>query len=264
MLHKPNSWSNKSPTICLNKNNGNLKRERDWFSDIGYSLFNSSFGLMNIIICPGMHEPELTQSFINGLLEQIPHSSLKESVRHQILVFPAQHFPAYSGFHILQFLGNATQYTESQICENDSDARGFNRSVSPIPLIFICFSAGVAGAITAAWTWQLLGGSVKALIALDGWGVPLTANFPIHRLSHDYFTHWSSALLGSGADSFYADPPVTHLDLWRKPQKIRGWWVHSDCGIPLSGDGAVVQTAHSPITAAHFLTMLLERYGGEL
>jgi len=44
-------------------------------------------------------------------------------------------------------------------------------------------------------------------------GVPLVGNFPIHRLSHDYFTHWSSAVLGSGNDSFYADPPVEHLEM---------------------------------------------------
>jgi len=27
-------------------------------------------------------------------------------------------------------------------------------------------------AIGAAWGWQLLGGHVKAFIAIDGWGVP--------------------------------------------------------------------------------------------
>jgi len=47
-----------------------------------------------------------------------------------------------------------------------------------------------------------IGGHVKAFVLLDGWGVPLVGNFPIHRLSHDYFTQ-SSAVLGSGNDSFY-------------------------------------------------------------
>ena len=56
---------------------------------------------------------------------------------------------------------------------------------------------------------------MKALIAFDGWGVPLVGNFPIYRISHDQFTHWSSELLGKGDKSFYADPPVEHLDLWR-------------------------------------------------
>jgi hypothetical protein len=94
-----------------------------------------------------------------------------------------------------------------------------------IPLTFIGFSAGVVGAMGAAVAWELLGGKVQALFALDGWGVPTIGTFPIHRLSHDYFTHWSSALLGAGQDSFYADPGVAHLDLWRSPQAIQGYWV---------------------------------------
>ena len=81
------------------------------------------------------------------------------------------------------------------------------------------------GGLGAALWWQTKGGKIKAFFALDGWGMPIVANFPVYRLSHDYFTHWSSALLGSGQNSFYADPEVTHLDLWRYPHKVMGWWV---------------------------------------
>lgn len=95
------------------------------------------------------------------------------------------------------------------------------------PIIFICFSAGVVGGLGAALWWQTKGGKIKAFFALDGWGMPIVANFPVYRLSHDYFTYWSSALLGSGKDSFYADPAVTHLDLWRSPHKVMGCWVSS-------------------------------------
>ncbi|MFB2897395.1 hypothetical protein ACE1CI_31135 [Aerosakkonemataceae cyanobacterium BLCC-F50] len=180
---------------------------------------------MSLIICPGIHEPKLTESFLTGL-------QLKDNQKRQdILIFPIEDDPAYSSGHILQFL-----------CQNHS-------LTSPIAII--SFSAGVVGAIGAAWGWQLLGGEVKAFIALDGWGVPLTGSFPIHRLSHDYFTHWSSALLGSGEDSFWAEPSVEHLELWRQPQTVVGWWIHS----PNDKSEQKTQT-----TAAQFLVMLLERY----
>ncbi len=130
---------------------------------------------MNVIICPGIHESNLTKSFIKSLLEAISHSSLDlNSVN--ILEFPANNISALSGFHIWQFL-------------RDSLAPKLKS-----PVVFIGFSAGVVGAIAAASLWQISGGNVKAFIAIDGWMVPLTGNFPIHRMSHDYFTHWSFLL----------------------------------------------------------------------
>lgn len=185
---------------------------------------------MSAIVCPGMHAPELTQCFLEEL--QLV-SNLQASQSGNILIFPAQDAAVLSAFHILQFLRehlNSPQETSK--------------------LVFISFSAGVVGAIGAAWMWQLLGGQVKAFIALDGWAVPLFGNFPIYRLSHDFFTHWSSSLLGSGEDSFYAEPPVEHLELWRSPQTVHGWWVHSARTQP-----------PTPLTAAEFLTMLLKRHG---
>lgn len=189
---------------------------------------------MSVIICPGLHAPELTQSFLSGL-KTLLSSSSKFTHSGNTLIFPTQDYPV-SAFHIVQFL-------RKQL--------GSPQGTSP--LVFISFSAGVVGAIGAAWGWQLWGGNVKAFIALDGWGVPLFGNFPIHRLSHDFFTHWSSAVLGSGEDSFYADSPVEHLDLWRSPQTVQGWWVH-----PVGAPQPLKR-----LTAAEFLTMLLERYGEE-
>jgi hypothetical protein len=178
---------------------------------------------MSIIICPGIHDAELTKSFIAECLD---HRTV------DILVFPGQGALTLSAIHILQFL---------------NDRLG-DRVKSPV--IFISFSAGVVGAIIAARKWELLGGNIKAFIAIDGWGVPLWGNFPIHRLSHDYFTHWSSALISNGQDNFYAEPPVEHLSIWRSPQTTQGWWVDS------TEASAPVRT---PLSAAEFLHLLLKR-----
>jgi hypothetical protein len=155
---------------------------------------------MSIIICPGIHEPELTENFRVGLLDMISDGAIAPNYAN-ILVYPGKDVLVLSALHILQFLRE----------------RLSNSLESPI--IFISFSAGVVGAIGAAHLWQLLGGRVKAFIAIDGWGVPLYGNFPIHRMSHDYFTQWSSSLLGSGQNSFYTEPAVEHLSIWRSPYK---------------------------------------------
>jgi len=187
---------------------------------------------MSIIICPGIHQPDLSESFRVELSDLISHSSVSQKPAN-ILVYPGQDFLVLSAFHILQFLRDRKSLQLKS------------------PIIFISFSAGVVGAIGAAYLWQLLGGHVKAFIAIDGWGVPLEANFPIHRMSHDYFTHWSSCLLGSGQDNFYAQPAVDHLSMWKSPQTVQGCWVDSSIGIfPPKGY----------LTAAEFLLMLLKRY----
>ncbi len=194
---------------------------------------NDGFPKTSIIVCPGVHDAQLTQSFLAGLNSDNTNTQSKQWFQN-ILIFPAQDYPAYSAIHILEFLQRCTG------------------SMTP-PIIFISFSAGVAGAIGAAMGWQTLGGKVKAFIAFDGWGVPLYGDFPIHRLSHDYFTHWSSALLGPGKDSFYADPAVEHLDLWRSPNSSKGWWVHP------AADGLPEQRTFT--TAAEFVNQLLQFYG---
>jgi hypothetical protein len=191
---------------------------------------------MKVVICPGIHSAELTEGFVSGL-----HDSIQP---HDRVIFPTEKSPAYSPLHVLELLN------------------------SPTPYLFIAFSAGVVGAIGAARLWQKQGGTVKALIALDGWGVPLEANFPIHRVSHDFFTHWSSRLLGKGLDSFYADPAVAHLDLWRSPQTVSGCWIKS---VPQKGlleehpalSSPRPPVSSSPITLATFITALLQKYGAE-
>ncbi|MBD2439647.1 hypothetical protein [Nostoc sp. FACHB-110] len=183
---------------------------------------------MNIVICPGMHDPELTTSFISGWLGIQSNSTTNP----RIIVFPEQGILTLSAPHILRWL-----------CDR----------ITPKlePIIIISFSAGVVGAVVAAWNWHILGGQVVAFIAIDGWGVPLWGDFPIHRLSHDYFTHWSSLLLGSGHNNFYAEPAVDHLSMWRAPQTIQGWWVDSS---------SQVSPQQMRLTAAEFLHFLVNRY----
>lgn len=168
-----------------------------------------------------MHDPQLTQQFLH---------SLHPLRSHQWLIFPAQNYPAYSSIDLLSFL-----------------RKHLGAPAHASPLLFIGFSAGVVGAMGAAAVWQMQLGKVRGLIALDGWGVPLLGNFPIHRVSHDAFTHWSSALLGAGQESFYAEPAVEHLELWRSPDKTSGWW--------LKAPGCRVRCC-----AAEFLTVLFQKY----
>jgi hypothetical protein len=185
----------------------------------------------SIIICPGIHNSQLTDGFLAGL-RQREIETIFPNWNQQVLVFPTQDYPAYSTINILEFLQHHTAKTT--------------------PLVFISFSAGVAGSITAAWTWQIFGGKIKAFIAVDGWGVPLSGSFPIHRLSHDYFTHWSCALLGAGEDSFYADPAVEHLEIWQNPHTCQGWWIH-----PAKENKSTKRTF---TTAADFVIQLLRCY----
>jgi len=187
-----------------------------------------------LIICPGVHEPALTHRFLAGLQADCTGRDLQNQRTAGTVgkstpfrLFPAQVLPPYSPFHVLQFL--------QQHCALD------------VPLILIGFSAGGVGAMGAAWSWQQQGGRVKALILADGWGVPVLGDFPVHRLSHDSFTHWSSAWLGAGETSFYAEPAVEHLDLWRSPQTAWGW--------------CVAENQRRRSTAAEFIQSLLSRYG---
>ena len=194
---------------------------------------------MSIIICPGIHESNLTESFKVGLLDMVSNGAIAYNTAN-ILVYPGKDVLVLSAFHILQFLRVSVAHRRYRLGDQLKS-----------PIIFISFSAGVVGAIGAAHLWQLLGGRVKAFIAIDGWGVPLQGNFPIHRMSHDYFTHWSSCLLGSGQNNFYAQPAVDHLCIWKSPQTVQGWWIDSSIGIfPPKGH----------LTASEFLLMLLKRY----
>ena len=198
---------------------------------------------MSIIICPGMHSPQLTDNFIstciNPIMERIGSKKSVES-----LIYPDKGVLNLSGIHIFQFLCDRLKVELSFPLGNQYTT----------PLIFIGFSAGVVGAMMAALNWQIWGGKIKALIAIDGWGVPLIpswVNFPIHRISHDYFTHWSSKMLGSGHNNFYAEPAVEHLEMWRSPQTVQGWWVD----LPI---GESRPNQHLSLT--QFLYVLLQDY----
>ena len=147
-----------------------------------------------IIICPGIHPSELTEQFISGIQQRITAD---------LLVLPTEKYLPYSAIAVYQWLTK--------------------QNLSPTePLAFISFSAGVVGSFGAAWAWQLQSGKIHSFIAVDGWGMPLLADFPIYRVSHDRYTHWSSAILGSGQQGFYADPEVEHLEIWRSPNTY-GW-----------------------------------------
>lgn len=181
-----------------------------------------------VLVCPGFHPAALTEACLRSL-----HTV--ELATDQWLVFPAERYPVYSGGHVLRFLHEQTGGRSPQAWLNQS-------------VIFLGFSAGAVGAIAAAWGFHGLGGTVRAVFAVDGWGVPLGGPFPVHRLSHDRFTDWSAALLGSGGDRFYADPPVAHLDLWRSPHTAVGQWLEAQTGYT------------QPTTAAMFLQTWLSRY----
>ncbi len=148
---------------------------------------------MPVVICPGIHHPRLTEQFVAALDLAIPPQ-----------VFP-QSLPVYSPLHVFEFLQHHCHVFD--------------------PLVVIGFSAGVVGSVGAAQRWQQHGGKIQSLIAIDGWGVSLSGQFPIHRLSHDWFTHWSCQWLGPTEQSFYAEPAVGHLELWRSPAQTLGWQV---------------------------------------
>lgn len=170
---------------------------------------------MPLVLCPGIHSPYLTEQFLAALALSEPP-----------LVIPTEVIPVYSPPHVLAFLQSSYPPATS--------------------LVLLGFSAGVVGSFGAALGWQAGGGRVQAFIAMDGWGVPLFANFPLYRLSHDHFTHWSCQLLGGSQESFYADPGVPHLELWRSPDQAEGWQL---------GPSSPTRT-----TAAEFLRHLLGNY----
>ncbi|MGG6264457.1 hypothetical protein ACQ4M3_16670 [Leptolyngbya sp. AN03gr2] len=162
---------------------------------------------MQILICPGMHPAELTEAFVSKVPLSVERCS----------IFPSDRQPVYSSQHILEF---------------------FQPSNS---VLIVAFSAGVVGAIAAARIWHRQGIRIARLIAIDGWGVPLFGDFPIHRMSHDRFTHWSSLMLGGNATHFYADPAVEHLTLWHSPDAVRG----------------VIESSNREMTAADFISELV-------
>jgi hypothetical protein len=199
---------------------------------------------MKIVICPGVHDEELTKHFLLNLQ--------RETSLADYIVFPSHRNPAYSTAHVLGFIVQqlGVEFRPYVL------PRPSGRSPLLPSLFFISFSAGVVGAIGAAWAWRLMGGAVQAFVAFDGWGVPLYGDFPIHRADHDAFSHWTSIPLGGGTSSFYAEPGVSHLDLWRSPHTAVGRWIHPPASIP----NALGLWQTTPTNAADFVLTLLNRY----
>ncbi len=175
---------------------------------------------MKVIICPGIHDSKLTESFLDSVrgdweTGRLGREGEENKLDLQWLVLPTEEYAPYSPFAVYHWF---IEREQSQVWQIDSSLKSNSDE-----LFFITFSAGVVGGIGSAIALQNKGFKIKAFIAIDGWGVPLWGNFPIYRFSHDYFTHWSSALLGTGKESFYADPPVEHLRMWRSPEICYGW-----------------------------------------
>ena len=153
------------------------------------------------VICGGIHSSWLTDSFVDSFAQTI-----EEISETNICVIPTLKILPYDVLSIYHFLCQECGKPEA----------------SP-PIILIGFSAGVVGSIGTGRLWQRKGGVVKSLFAFDGWGVTLIADFPCYRLSHDYFTHLTSQILGGEENAFYAQPSVSHLDFW-KSTSVRGYW----------------------------------------
>ncbi len=165
-----------------------------------------------VVICPGMHPFDLTRGFLETM------EPVFRCISQDIHVLPTNTHPPFCAVHILGFLGSR---------------------ITPCgrPVICIAYSAGVVGATAALSAWQLQGGQVKLLIAVDGWGVPTVPWLPVYRLSHDYFTHWSS--LGPVRGSFWADPGVGHHQIWAEPDQC--WGRDAQTGKWCSAAGFIAQ-----------------------
>lgn len=159
-----------------------------------------SYNFSLYIINQGFNSTILTTDFF-AYLKTIINDINEENT----IIIPNDLIQPYDGLNIYKY-----------IMENH---RKFLDSTS---IIFIGFSAGVVGAIIAGNLWEKNGGKVETLLAFDGWGVPLIANFPCYRISHDYFTHLTS--FGCEKNAFYASPSVSHLQLWRSPKNVQGYW----------------------------------------
>ena len=175
------------------------KTERSNFGD--KDSFSSADGSdeiqqLSVLICPGFHDASLTDSFVRSLPAFV--------APHIVRTFPADPFAT---------LKEMTRLFQNQLLSQ--------------PVVGIGFSGGVVGLVGASKIWQQQGGAIAQLLAIDGWGVP-ALGLPICRISHDAFTHWSSATTEPGSVNFYADPPVEHLKIWQAPEQVNGFRLSVD------------------------------------
>ncbi|MEM8602445.1 MAG: hypothetical protein AAGF24_01235 [Cyanobacteria bacterium P01_H01_bin.121] len=170
-----------------------------------------------LIICPGWHNQSLTADFLQAWGCNLTSQTLTIAQCHyELCVIPTALCPPYSPTHTLAFVHH---WLEQRCQKANSESEG---SISST--IWLAFSAGVVGGLLAARQWQqITGGNVRRFIALDAWGMPLIADFPIYHLSHDWLTHCLMFNLSGAAAHFYAAPAVTHHQLWQGPQQAWGY-----------------------------------------
>jgi len=185
--------------------------------------------MIQIYICPGFHPPALTRSFLAALINDRPVSWSWSSCG----VMPP-HLPPYSPYHVLQSLRQHLEHLDhlDQLQPISPPEQNHPQpfSLDPPAIVWIGFSAGVVGALGAAQQWQAQGHPVLGLIAVDSWGLPLRADFPIYSLSrdgakppHPFMEEWITRYFMPDLPHFYAEPPVDHLCLWGSPDQVQGW-----------------------------------------
>lgn len=178
---------------------------------------------MIVVICPGIHPPELTQEFVAALEAAIAsqaHTPTVSRAPEQVVTQPN----AAEELKLWVLPSETAPYGPDLIRRYVLEKwRAAGLSLG-YPTAWIGFSAGVVGAVATARRWQREGGQVQGFIAVDGWGVPLGDRFPRFRLGHDRFTAQSCEWLGASDGHFYCDPAVEHLALWRSPQQCLGHW----------------------------------------
>ena len=169
-----------------------------------------------VLICPGFHPPALTAQFVRSVFGS----------------GAAGFTPSSSSLDLVQQASNLDSCDRlcplvvEAFCANpvaifDWMSRTLGPPETVDPILAVGFSGGVVGIAGALTLWQQQGGQVAKLIAIDGWGMPLFG-LPVCRVSHDWFTHWSTLPLGAGKVNFYADPPVEHLQMWACPDQVLG------------------------------------------
>ena len=179
---------------------------------------------MNVYLCPGFHYPHLTRSFLANLpLPILKHDRLTWGI------LPS-HVPPYSPHHVIQALEVFLQETHSSDFPPNCHPEVLSDPEPTPAIVWIGFSAGVVGALGAARQWQSRGNQVLGFIAVDSWGLPLWADFPIYTLSRDWAkpstTTWAGRLTRyfmPDSLHFYAEPAVSHLSLWESPHLAQGW-----------------------------------------
>ncbi|MEY3298117.1 MAG: hypothetical protein RLZZ597_1377 [Cyanobacteriota bacterium] len=187
-----------------------------------------------LVICSGFHDPDDTE----GILQLWRQNPDLKALPLVVLGHDAPWAPL-SAHALRQSLDQSLLH------------QGLEIDPSP-DLILWAFSAGCVGAVALAHHWQRYRGRVRGLFLVDGWGVPWQGVAPLHRLSHDNFTHHSSRLLGAGRADFVAQPAVPHRQLWRSPQTVRG--------LGELPPNAVPPASIQPLSTADFLTQWTRFY----